>query len=123
MTEPVDPSRARALRRRVFWAGLTGVLLALAAAHGVERGMRYDLGDGLRHGSYGFELARVPPKRARTPRVVLLGNSVYQAQTGRLIRDLAREAGTYVLITGSIYLVGELLGLLTPEEVPGPVSM
>lgn len=28
----------------------------------------------------------------------------------------------FVLITGSLYLVGEMLGLLTPEPVPGPVA-
>jgi dihydrofolate synthase/folylpolyglutamate synthase len=37
----------------------------------------------------------------------------------------ARMAGDdrYVLVTGSLYLVGEVLGFLTPEKVPGPVAM
>jgi dihydrofolate synthase/folylpolyglutamate synthase len=29
----------------------------------------------------------------------------------------------YVLVTGSLYLVGEVLGLLTAEDVPGPIAM
>ncbi len=29
----------------------------------------------------------------------------------------------YVLVTGSLYLVGEILGVLSGERVPGPVSM
>jgi dihydrofolate synthase/folylpolyglutamate synthase len=29
----------------------------------------------------------------------------------------------YVLVTGSLYLVGEVLGLLTTEDVPGPIAM
>jgi len=37
-------------------------------------------------------------------------------------RGLAGADG-YVLVTGSLYLVGHVLGLLTPEEVPGPVAM
>ena len=28
-----------------------------------------------------------------------------------------------VLVTGSLYLVGEILGVLSGERVPGPVSM
>jgi dihydrofolate synthase/folylpolyglutamate synthase len=34
-------------------------------------------------------------------------------------------AGTerYVLVTGSLYLVGEILGLLRGERAPGPVAM
>jgi dihydrofolate synthase/folylpolyglutamate synthase len=41
------------------------------------------------------------------------------------LRRAARMAGgeRYVLVTGSLYLVGEILGLLTPEEVPGPIAM
>ena len=37
-------------------------------------------------------------------------------------RGLAGADG-FVLVTGSLYLVGHVLGLLTPEEVPGPVAM
>jgi dihydrofolate synthase/folylpolyglutamate synthase len=37
-------------------------------------------------------------------------------------RGLAGRDG-WVLITGSLYLVGHVLGLLTREEVPGPVAM
>ncbi len=40
--------------------------------------------------------------------------------------EVARQAvapGSYVLVTGSLYLVGHVLGLLTPEEIPGPVAM
>jgi len=37
-------------------------------------------------------------------------------------RGLAGADG-YVLVTGSLYLVGHVLGLLSPEEVPGPVAM
>ena len=37
-------------------------------------------------------------------------------------RGLAGADG-HVLVTGSLYLVGHVLGLLTPEEVPGPVAM
>ena len=37
-------------------------------------------------------------------------------------RGLAGKDG-YVLVTGSLYLVGHVLGLLTSEEVPGPVAM
>ncbi len=29
----------------------------------------------------------------------------------------------FVLVTGSLYLVGEILGLLETQRVPGPVSM
>jgi dihydrofolate synthase/folylpolyglutamate synthase len=29
----------------------------------------------------------------------------------------------FVLVAGSLYLVGQILGLLTPEEIPGPVAM
>ena len=36
--------------------------------------------------------------------------------------ELAGEEG-WVLVTGSIYLVGTVLGLLEREDVPGPVSM
>jgi dihydrofolate synthase/folylpolyglutamate synthase len=37
-------------------------------------------------------------------------------------RGLAGEDG-YVLVAGSLYLVGHVLGLLTADEVPGPVAM
>jgi len=37
-------------------------------------------------------------------------------------RGLAGKDG-FVLVAGSLYLVGHVLGLLTPEDVPGPVAM
>ncbi len=40
--------------------------------------------------------------------------------------DRARQlAGSkrFVLVTGSLYLVGEVLGLLEAQRIPGPVSM
>lgn len=37
-------------------------------------------------------------------------------------RDLAGN-GRFVLVTGSLYLVGEILGLLEHRDAPGPVSM
>ena len=40
----------------------------------------------------------------------------------RRVSELA-DSSSYVLITGSLYLVGEILRLLTEEEVPGPVAM
>jgi folylpolyglutamate synthase/dihydropteroate synthase len=38
-------------------------------------------------------------------------------------RDLARESGTFVLVAGSLYLVGETLRVLEGHDGPGPVSM
>jgi dihydrofolate synthase/folylpolyglutamate synthase len=39
-------------------------------------------------------------------------------------RELARaRPGGFVLVAGSLYLVGQILGLLENEPVPGPVSM
>ena len=38
-------------------------------------------------------------------------------------RRLAAERGTFVLVTGSLYLVGEILGLLRGGSAAGPVSM
>ena len=38
-------------------------------------------------------------------------------------REMARAGGSCVLVTGSLYLVGSVLGLLSREEVPGPVAM
>jgi folylpolyglutamate synthase/dihydropteroate synthase len=29
----------------------------------------------------------------------------------------------YVLVTGSLYLIGEILSLLTPHPTPGPISL
>jgi dihydrofolate synthase/folylpolyglutamate synthase len=40
-----------------------------------------------------------------------------------IARETARERGTVVLVTGSLYLVGEVLGLLEGRAVPGPVSL
>jgi dihydrofolate synthase/folylpolyglutamate synthase len=37
-------------------------------------------------------------------------------------RSLA-GVGRYVLVTGSLYLVGQIMGLLTAESIPGPVAM
>jgi dihydrofolate synthase/folylpolyglutamate synthase len=37
--------------------------------------------------------------------------------------DLARRQGREVLVSGSLYLVGEVLGLLEGRPVPGPVPM
>lgn len=79
------------LRRRVFWTVLTLALGFVAASQGLERWMSYPLNrpsgsasrgprpGTIRHGSYGFPLARyafAPGFRS----VVLLGNSVYQSR-------------------------------------------
>jgi len=46
-------------------------------------------------------------------------------EPARAFRRACQMAGSerYVLVTGSLYLVGEVLGLASGEPVPGPVSM
>ena len=39
-----------------------------------------------------------------------------------LAEAMAGEAGT-IFVTGSLYLVGEVFGLLERQQVPGPVAM
>ena len=54
------------------------------------------------------------------PRTHVAGDT----ETGLAIgRRLARDHGTYLLVAGSLYLVGEALGLLRGSEGPGPVAM
>lgn len=47
------------------------------------------------------------------------------AKPAEALRIASLMAGEerYVLVTGSLYLVGEILGLLAAEDVPGPVAM
>jgi dihydrofolate synthase/folylpolyglutamate synthase len=45
------------------------------------------------------------------------------ARALELARALARRDGCEVLVSGSLYLVGEVLGLLEGRPVPGPVPM
>jgi hypothetical protein len=88
---PADAS----LRRRVFWAVLAGSLLLVAASHASARWFAYPLepGEPLVHGGYGLGLA-APAPAGEAPRVVLLGNSVYQREdTPRLMQRLAALRG------------------------------
>lgn len=38
-------------------------------------------------------------------------------------RALAQDRGTFVLVAGSLYLIGEVLAVLNDPDAPGPVSM
>jgi dihydrofolate synthase/folylpolyglutamate synthase len=57
--------------------------------------------------------------RAWCPRVEAVANA---AEAMERARALARPSG-WVLVAGSLYLVGEVLAALEGEETPGPVSM
>lgn len=46
-----------------------------------------------------------------------------QDPAAALARARSSADGGWVLVTGSLYLVGDILGLLSRESVPGPVSM
>jgi hypothetical protein len=89
VTEPATGPPDQALRRQVFRIVLGVALAFVLGSHALERWMSYPLNRPvagarrppkpgiIRHGSYGFSLARydfVPGFRS----VVLLGNSVYQ---------------------------------------------
>ncbi len=79
----------------------------------------------------GVVITRPPVERGLDPDEVakqvssLFGKVKTAAKPADALRIAVRMAGEqrYVLVTGSIYLVGEVLGLLTADEVPGPVAM
>ena len=69
------------LRRTVFWWVLALAATGVALAHLLEWKLSYRVGvdsSVIRHGSYGFTLARYAPTDPPRRTVVLLGNSVYQ---------------------------------------------
>jgi len=70
------------------------------------------------------ERAADPEELAAVARDVLERVEVIREPAEALARarELARPGG-FVLVTGSLYLVGEVLGLLEGDRVPGPVSM
>ena len=78
-----------------------------------------------------FVITRPDVKRAADPREIaaVVGK---QAETVEVVEDPARAldraralAGSerFVVVTGSLYLIGEILGLLEQQPVRGPVSM
>ena len=76
-------------------------------------------------------ITRPPVERAADPedlapiaRAVVERVDVVREPAEALVRarSLARPK-SFVLVTGSLYLVGEVLGLLEGDQVPGPVSM
>jgi dihydrofolate synthase/folylpolyglutamate synthase len=79
----------------------------------------------------GVVITRPPVERGLDPEEVakevgdLFGTVQTAANPAEALRIAARKAGKerYVLVTGSLYLVGEVLGLLAFEDVPGPVAM
>ncbi|USN99890.1 MAG: hypothetical protein H6810_04285 [Phycisphaeraceae bacterium] len=77
-----DASRREHLRVRnaAFWRTVALAVVVIVASHVIERRMSYSLADKpmIVHGGYGLSLARIPPKRPGTFRVLMLGNSVYQ---------------------------------------------
>jgi hypothetical protein len=69
------------LRKRVFWVVLIGSIVFVAANHGLERLMRYDIDaaqPNVKWGSYGLALARYDRAEDPRPVVLMVGNSVYQ---------------------------------------------
>jgi dihydrofolate synthase/folylpolyglutamate synthase len=79
----------------------------------------------------GVVITRPPVDRGLDPDDVakevegLFGRIETASKPADALRIAARLAGEerYVLVTGSLYLVGEVLGLLAAEDVPGPVAM
>jgi len=79
----------------------------------------------------GVVITRPPVERGLDPddvarEVAALFETVKTAaKPAEALRIAARLAGEdrYVLVTGSLYLVGEVLGLLAAQDVPGPVAM
>jgi dihydrofolate synthase/folylpolyglutamate synthase len=79
----------------------------------------------------GVVITRPPVERGLDPEEVanevkpLFGKIATAVEPADALRIAARMAGDerYVLVTGSLYLVGEVLGLLAAEDVPGPVAM
>ena len=72
----------------------------------------------------GVERAADPRDVADTTSAVL--GSAERIDDPALALERARELARpdrYVLVAGSLYLVGQILGLLEEEPVPGPVSM
>jgi len=72
----------------------------------------------------GVERSLEPAEVAEAARRVLGAARVVADPRGALdrARELAGPRG-YVLVAGSLYLVGQVLGMLEAEPVPGPVSM
>jgi dihydrofolate synthase/folylpolyglutamate synthase len=79
----------------------------------------------------GVVFTRPPVERGLDPQeVAAAAEGLFQPieavpDPGEALRRAALMAGDdrYVLVTGSLYLVGEVLGFLMPEEVPGPIAM
>jgi dihydrofolate synthase/folylpolyglutamate synthase len=79
----------------------------------------------------GAVLTRARVDRAADPEELLgpatrwLGRAEVVADPARALARARERAGGrgYVLVAGSLYLVGEVLGLLEGEPVPGPVPM
>jgi dihydrofolate synthase/folylpolyglutamate synthase len=79
----------------------------------------------------GVVITRPPVERGLDPDEVarevtcLFGPVRTAGRPAEALKTAARLAGDdrFVLVTGSLYLVGEVLGLLATEEVPGPVAM
>ncbi len=62
--------------------------------------------------------AIVPEARKRFAHVEVCATAEQALErAGALAAD-----GGFVLVTGSLYLVGQVLGLLEPEPVPGPIA-
>jgi dihydrofolate synthase/folylpolyglutamate synthase len=79
----------------------------------------------------GVVITRPPVERGLDPEEVarevsaLFGTIKTATKPADALTTASRMAGEgrYVLVTGSLYLVGEVLGLLAAEDVPGPVAM
>jgi dihydrofolate synthase/folylpolyglutamate synthase len=79
----------------------------------------------------GVVFTRPPVERGLEPAEVAAATSgLFEAaeaipDPAEALHRAGRMAGgdRYVLVTGSLYLVGEVLGLLTAEDVPGPIAM
>jgi dihydrofolate synthase/folylpolyglutamate synthase len=83
---------------------------------------------GLVHGAV---FTRPPVERGLDPEEVaaaaagMISDVEALSAPAEALRSAAGRAGAerYILVTGSLYLVGEILALLAPEDVPGPIAM
>jgi len=79
----------------------------------------------------GVVFTRPPVERGLDPQEVAAATSgLFEPveaipDPAEALNRAGRLAGSdrYVLVTGSLYLVGEVLGLLTAEDFPGPIAM
>ena len=78
---PIAPAPDGPLRSRLFRHMAGRCLAVWLLSHAVVWLSSYELGGDqpfVRHGSYGFQLARCDPSRPADERIALIGNSIYQ---------------------------------------------